>query len=333
MSPVRPIGWFGCATLAFAGFMAICAAQGQDSERGDDVPAPRRGGRAGRAAPAFVPDRAVDDAARQSPVETERAGLPDGRQPVDTSANQREVYRAAYVPAQSLSNVLEKHFRGVSGLSFVSEPNSNSLLVSAPPGRIKELIDTIRKLDRVPKSATIEVTILDVVAADGNKGVDVQELHGRSVEIRTKVNELKTAGQIRRVRRFRITAIDNQVAQLQANGDKPVAIGPGQPFGAAARQVMGGRNPSVGTTVQCTPRIATEGGAVVQLTIHDAPAALPAIGNEPPPPLGVGSQFQGTLSIPPETTVVAGEIETETDQGPSRIVILVSADVLQAHAE
>jgi hypothetical protein len=45
------------------------------------------------------------------------------------------------------------------------------------------------------------------------------------------------------------------------------------------------------------------------------------------------SQFQGTLSIPAATTVVAGEIETETDQGPSRVVILVSADVFQAPPE
>jgi type II secretory pathway component GspD/PulD (secretin) len=314
-------------------FMGLCAVRGQDAERADDEPAPRRGARGGRAASAFVPERAAGDSARQSPAEPERAAAPDGRQPVDTSHNRREVYRAAYVPAQSLSNVLERHFRGVPGISLVSEPNSNSLLVSAPPEQFKELVDTIRKLDRVPKSATIDVTILDVVAADGGKAIDVQEFYGPSVKIRTKVNELKTGGQIRQVRRFRLTAIDNQVAQLQANGDKPIAIGPGQPFGAAARQAVGARNPSVGTTVQCTPRIASEGGAVIQLTIHDAPAALPAIGNEPPPPQGVGSQFQGTLSIPPGTTVVAGEIETETDQGPSRIVILVSADVLQAPAE
>jgi hypothetical protein len=55
--------------------------------------------------------------------------------------------------------------RGVPGLSLIAESTSNSLLVSAPPERIKDMVDTIKKLDRVPKSATIKFTILDVPAA------------------------------------------------------------------------------------------------------------------------------------------------------------------------
>jgi len=135
------------------------------------------------------------------------------------------------------------------------------------------------------------------------------------------------------MRRFRMTALDNQATNLQANGEKPAA-GQGFPFpGAGAGRQGGGRIPNVGTTVQGTARIAPDGGVVIQLSIHDAPAAVQANRDEQPPPQEVASQFQGTLSIPTGTTIVAGEIETEADQGPSRIVILVSADVLQAPPE
>jgi hypothetical protein len=330
MSRARSLRWFCCGIFAAAFLLALCAVQGQDAEQADEAPAPQRGVRRGRApTPAATDrDRPSADAARQSPSDLERAAAADARQQVDMSRNSRDVYRAAYASVQSLATSLEKHFRGVPGLSLVPEATSNSLLVSAPPEQFRELVDAIRKLDRVPKSAIIEVTILELPPAGGGKAVDAQDLHGSSVKIRAKVNELKTSGQIRQVRRFRMTALNNQATSLQANADKPAA-GPLTPFPQAGRQGGGARIPNVGTTVQCTARIVPDGAAVLQLTIHDAPAALPAIGNEPPPPQGVASQFQGTLSIHLGTTVVAGEIETETDQGPSRIVILVAADVLQ----
>lgn len=337
MSRARSLRWLCCGIFAVAFLLALCAVQGQDAERADEGPAAQRGVRRGRAGAAPTPaaadrDRPFTDAARQSPSDQERAIAADARQHVDMSRNSRDVYRAAYVSVQSLATSLEKHFRGVPGLSLVPEATSNSLLVSAPPERIKELVDAIRKLDRVPKSATIEVTILELPPAGGGNAVDAHDLHGSSVKMRAKVNELKTSGQIRQVRRFRMTALDNQATSLQANADKPAA-GPFTPFPQAGRQGGSARIPTVGTTVQCTARIVPDGATVLQLTIHDAPAAVLANRDEQPPPQGVASQFQGTLSIPAGTTVVAGEIETETDRGPSRIVILVAADVLQAPPE
>jgi hypothetical protein len=47
----------------------------------------------------------------------------------------------------------------------------------------------------------------------------------------------------------------------------------------------------------------------------------------------VPSQFQGTLTIPPETTIVAAEIEPGAKKGPARIVILVSAGVIEPQSE
>ena len=325
MSRARQIRWLCCGVspmaILFAFVVGWCAVQGQDAERPGEEPAVPRGARGRRGSSSFSPGFATK-------AERAAAGT-SARAAVDTSHNKRLVYRVAHTPAPNLANVLQMHFQGIPGLSVVAEPSGNALLISVPPDLHDELLDTVKKLDRIPKSAAIEVTFLDFPDVEEGKEYAAQEFLGPTDKARSRINELKRTGHIQRVRRFRLTALDNQVTTLQANGDKP---GSGQNpagmpggFQAGGRQGNAARFPTVGTNIQCTARIAADKGVVTELSIHDTPANRDA----QQWPEGVASQFLGTLSIPSATTVVAGEIVTETANGPSRVVILVSADVIE----
>jgi hypothetical protein len=331
MARIRQIRWLSCGTLIAALLLAANFIPAQEAERADDGSVPARGGRRGRGAAGANPGRSALDS---NPFETARPGATiEERDQVDTSRNLREVYRANYTPAHSLATTIGQLYRGVPGLILTPESVSNSLLISAPPDRFKELFDTIQKLDRMPKSAAIEVTILDFPDVDVSKEINAREFLGFSEKVRARVNELKKSGQIQKVRRFRMTALSNQFTNLQANGERPAVVQPGGfPGGGGFPQNARGnaaRFPSAGTTVQCTARISPDKGVVIELVVHDAPSNRDA----QQMPEGVTSQFQGTLSIPPATTVVASEIATETEAGPSRVVILVSADVVEPPPE
>ncbi len=316
------------SALALAFLIGLCAIQGQEAERIEravDEPTSPRGARGRRGSSGFQAGLAADG-------DRAAAGT-SGRVSVDTSHNKRVVYRVAHTPVQSLANALQMHFQGIPGLSLVPEPTGNALLISAPPDLLDELLDAVQKLDRVPKSAAIEVTILDFPDVEEGKEIGAQEFLGPSEKARARINELKRTGFIQRVRRFRLTALDNQVTNLQANGDRlggaQAAAGMPPGFQGGGGRGNAARFPSAGTTIQCTARIAADQGVVVELSIHDIPSNRDA----QQMPEGVGSQFLGTLSIPSATTVVAGEIATETASGPSRVVILVSADVIEPPPE
>jgi hypothetical protein len=332
MSRARQIGGLCFGTLTVAMLVALSGVPAQDADRAQDDSLPQRGGRRGRGSANANPTRSTIDADRAE------GDTNSNRESIDTSNNQRQVYRVSYMPAVSLAATLEKHFRGVPGVSLIAEPASNSLLISAPRERIADVADTLAKLDRAPRLATVDVTILDMSDEDDRKEVNIQEFVGPSAKVRARVNELKKSGQIQRARRFRMTVLDNQFTSLQANGDKPGA-GNAQPFvggfpgagglpAGVARQ-NAARLPGSGTTIQCTARIAADRPIVIELAIHDTPANR----DPQPAPDEVAAHFLGTLSINPSSTVVAGEIAAQTENGPSRIVILVSAAVVQAPAE
>lgn len=325
MARARQIHWLCCGAwplaFLFTFFVGWCAVRGQDAERPGEEPAAPRGARGRRGSSSF-PAGFANEAERAA------AGT-SGRAAVDTSHNKRVVYRVAHAPATSLANVLQMHFQGIPGLSLVAEPSGNALLISAPPDLYGELLDTVKNLDRIPRAAAIEVTFLDFPDVEEGKEYGAQEFLGPTDKARSRINELKKTGHIQRVRRFRLTALDNQVTTLQANGDRPgggqAAGGMPPGFQGGGRQGNAARLPNVGTNIQCTARIAADKGVVTELSIHDTPANRD--GQQLPD--GVASQFLGTLSIPSATTVVAGEIVTETANGPSRVVILVSADVIE----
>ncbi|MBS0266498.1 MAG: hypothetical protein JSS02_31490 [Planctomycetes bacterium] len=326
--------WWAYAVLIAGVIWGAVGLAAQDAERGSDDSAPARNARRGRGGFGEAPPRTPAEANRASTAEALRAALNRDSSPVDTSHHEKRIYVAKHVPAQGIVNSLERHYRGDSGMSLIAESASNALLISAPPDKMPDVVATIQQLDLAPASATLEVTILDCPELEAGRDVSMRDFTGTSDKVRAKISEFSKSGRIQRVRRFRVQALNNQFTSLQVNGDKQAA--PGGPFAALqAANMAGGRQanlprfPAVGTVIQGTARIAGETGVVMELTIHDAPP--PPDGQQPTPVLA--TQFQGTLSVGRGHTIVASEIATETENGPSRIVILVSDDVVEPIAE
>jgi hypothetical protein len=274
----------------------------------------------------------------------------DDKEPVDTTRNRRLVVKLKHTPAQMLATSVGRQYTGVPGVFLVAEPTSNSLLISAPAEFFEEILKTLNGLDRAPPSIVAEVTIAEFAAAvadketarDGRKAIRAADFEGRADKVRQKLDELEKSGQVQRLKRFQLKAVNNQTAQVQDSEDKPGAQVAAAPADAPAPAPVGlpGRGipfATTGTIVQLTARVA-EDGVMMQLSVHDSPRLAAGDGaDEGAAKDGdkadlVASKFLGTVSIPSGEAVLASEIERNLTSGRSRIFIIVTARVIDPEA-
>jgi Bacterial type II/III secretion system short domain len=326
-----------CAALLAASW---AVAYSQESEREGGTPAP--GARRNGARPNLF----------GAPPGTE--GLPPGglgpgrvrREPeperaaVDTSRNKRSMLRARNAPATSLAASLNRFFAGMPEIQVVGDPQSNSILISAPSEIIDEVLESASKLDRAPLSVTVEVTIVELpltVAGDragpaGRKKFDPREFSGPAEKIRDKLDELARTGQVQRLKRLRVLGIDNQLVQSQDNEDKPWAAVVAAP---ASGPALGGRPsalPRIGSMMQCTSRVSPGEGVMMELVIHDLPRPEAAEANQLPAD-APSSNFLGTIFIPFGKALVVNSLERASTPHPSLTLFIVAPQVGNPEAD
>ena len=91
--------------------------------------------------------------------------------------------------AQELATLLEKQFSGVAGVQIVPDGPNNTLLLTAKPGDLDELLNTLAKLDRRPQEVVVQILILRMPAnreADGKMqpaDFDAQQLSGAAERV------------------------------------------------------------------------------------------------------------------------------------------------------
>ncbi len=333
-------------------FAGLALLRGQEGEKAADEPGlaqPRRGarGRRGANGDLELPPGALPlgrFAAAGAPPQN-----PD-KEPVDTTRNRRLAVKMKHAPAQMLATTVGRQYNGVPGVILAAEPTSNWLLISAPAEFFEEILKTLNGLDRAPPSIVTEVTIVEFAAAverkeagkDGWKSIQAADLEGPADKVRKKLEELEKSGQVQRLKRFQLKAVNNQTAQVQDSEDKP-----GAQVAAAAAAVpepapLGGRGGVPfgvnGTIIQLTARVAEDQGVLMQLSVHDSPRLAAGDGAEGAAKEGekadrLASKFLGTVSIPSGEAVVASEIERNLTAGRSRIFIIVTAKVIDPEAD
>src|SRR5687768_14907021 len=90
-------------------------------------------------------------------AQTEPAAKPAGER-------KRLVYAVKHAPALSLATVIGDHFNDDPGAAVrvVPESVSNTLLISAAPAAMEEVLAVLRQLDKAPAMITIEVLVVEL---------------------------------------------------------------------------------------------------------------------------------------------------------------------------
>jgi type II secretory pathway component GspD/PulD (secretin) len=266
--------------------------------------------------------------------------LPEPKPPAPPPPAQgkRFVYLVRYGAAKDLAESLSRHFKGESGLQIVPEPNANALLVTAPPALADELVKLFDQLDRRPRQVVVEVAVAEVPLDEKEDGIDPSEFTGPADEVLKKVEALARKTKHGHLRRFRLTALENQRSSVHVGESKPTVTGVN--VGGFGRGGAGGGPVShqvayreVGSMFSATPRVAADGTVTVELVLNESRLHTPDNGVQ----LGGGAiasetvqtTLTGKVSVPPGKAVLAEGVKTESKGAKVQAVVVVSARVVE----
>jgi type II secretory pathway component GspD/PulD (secretin) len=258
--------------------------------------------------------------------------------------------------AKDLADVLGKYFKGEAGVQFVAEPESNCLLITAPPAILEEVFRTLKVLDRQPRMVAVQILLVEVPEkkradgkADSNgKKLSEKDLSGSAEEIEAKVLELQKKGTIGGLKRVRLSVLENQSGSVAVMENKPYVVGttrgagggPGGRGGPPSASMVNYRN--LGTTVRITPRVNDEGRVLLAIHVEDARANSTKDGVK----IGeaddgaavnaaqfVNASLESKLAVPSGKAVVAEGVKVNSRSEDSHIVVIVSAKVVERGAK
>jgi type II secretory pathway component GspD/PulD (secretin) len=197
--------------------------------------------------------------------------------PPKEEAPQRFVYSVRYADAEVLSELLHAYFEDANA-RILPDASSNSLLVSAPPDVMQEMVRVLEQLDQAPARITVEVKILEAVPQPEAEPIDLATLSGPVGEVTQRIEALQVQKSLRLVRELRLNVTEGELATAQQGENSPRITGMN-----ITRGGFGGGGPSVdyiasGTQARVTARVVRrgdgvpEGPIVIDLELTDSHA-------------------------------------------------------------
>lgn len=221
---------------------------------------------------------------------------------------------------------------GVVGLALVigssiaaDKDNESPRAASRTAGR------AARPVDVASKMVEIEVLIVETTSRDDQKDDRIQFAdlaEGNRAE--SLVRELEKQGKLDVLNRIRLTTLDQQPAHVHVGERRPVVTSKRYTSRAGAVSTAA-EYQNVGTILQVTPRVAGD-GVVMDLEIEKsrldyAPPAPDGQNDDNtllPPRITVAT-CQTTITVASGKTVIAGGMQTQSDQEGSMFLVLVKA--------
>jgi type II secretory pathway component GspD/PulD (secretin) len=266
----------------------------------------------------------------------------------EAAKNKRIVYLVRSGSAKDLAAALTKHFKTDAEVQAITETGGNYLLISAPPTTFEEILKTLEKLDRAPRTISVEVWVAEVITKKGEDGkpvdaektIDEKELTGTIEDVQAKLDDLAKKGRIGGLKHIQLNALENQQASALTGENKPFLVGSTvRPMGRVSNQIQY-RN--VGAQVRVTPRITADKSLLLELRVEDARMNLPEAGIE----VGVSdkgeainaaefttSTLESKLTVAPGKAVVAEGVKSTSKGKQAQLIVLVGARLADVDAK
>ncbi|QJX00032.1 hypothetical protein [Frigoriglobus tundricola] len=225
-----------------------------------------------------------------------------------------KVQRAEYVvrngDAAALAETVGQHFRR----DAVVIAANGTVLISATPTLVPDVVKVLELLDRKPRTIEVEVTLAELPApkagAEPSADAVLKDLAG------------KTAGQ-----RIKLAAVEGQPVTSVTGGNKPYVSGTATGFGKGAAQKSIAYQP-VGTTVKLTARVGPDDSVALDLDLRDSRIKAPETGDESGAPTFENATLTTRLSVPAGKAVVAQAVRAEGKAGVTLTAVIVTARVV-----
>ena len=262
----------------------------------------------------------------------------------------REVIRLANSPAGDVAQTINEMLRNerAAGPSpagevvIVPDVVSNSLVISASPQTVEEIVELVKELDAQPSMVVVRVLMAEIVS-EGKSSDDVllDDLSA-FVEDRPDADKKgskpillgshdaalamvkKLAGQkgVEILARSQITALDNQSAYAQigrrvprastARGDKPAGV----------------EYENVGLILGVTPRINPDGMVTMEIDFEKSEIGDVADDGLAPPIETI--RVQTTVSVPDGQTLILGGLVAESGNEKRELLMVVTPHIVAA---
>jgi type II secretory pathway component GspD/PulD (secretin) len=248
--------------------------------------------------------------------------------PPPSVALKRTVYEVRYGSAGELATVLAEHYAAESNFRAVAAASSNSLLLSAPPNVLDEVLRTLDQLDRRPRTFTVEVLFADGVNQPADAvALDAKALSGPADDVAARLDALKQQGRLTALRRIRLAATERQRASVNS-GEEVAIVTPAQVFGGGRGGPVAANinRRNVGTLVELLPRAAPDGIVLLDLKVEDSrvvPDGGGGDGGQSMPVLTL-TTVKGTVSIRAgQAAIATGWSENGTTRRQTAVIVSV----------
>ena len=236
----------------------------------------------------------------------------------------RTVVVVQHRPAKDLADLLRQYFAGAAEIQAVG----NDLLIRAAPPAFDDVIAAVGKLDREPRTVSVEVLIAE--AAPDAKDADFR---GPAADVAGRMEEMRGKGGLTELKRVRLTLVEGRQSSLLAGDAKPSVAGIFSTAAGRASRAITYRN--VGADVQATATVTPDGLVAVDLHLTDVRARVPEDGV----PVGVDekgkqvfateyleTRWNGRVDVPDgQARVVQDE---KAASGKTRLIVVVTAQVV-----
>lgn len=143
--------------------------------------------------------------------------------PTKTQASperQTAVFKLVNLPAAAIAKSLLKTLD--KGVQLEPEPTTNSLIVTGTPDQLQKLFALLQQLDEKPEMIHVEVSL---VALNGDQGAITDAIKTAGAGGTRLVAELVESGKVRVLNRWRLSALEDNQAQVRTTEQKLVPAG------------------------------------------------------------------------------------------------------------
>jgi hypothetical protein len=252
-----------------------------------------------------------------------------------------------FAVAKELADVLTRHFKGDAGVRVVADPASNSLLISAPPETVAEVLKLVRQMDRRPRRVAVEVLVAEVPARKGEGGkpapagkpLDLSQFTGPAEAVFKKVEALKEKAVLGELKQVQLTVVEGRESSALLGASKPYVA---SIIGGKAQVRRSLLYRSVGVQARVTVQVTADNWLAVDLRVDEARLRAPEDGI----PIGkdedgrtvwatqvISAKVGARLELASGQAVAAQGVTTDSKSGRDQTLVIVTARLLDPEAK